>query len=52
MNVVHGIIEYEILMSAWDGRKEILYGDGLVGEVVQNNPTLVCKVNGTEYYDT
>ena len=36
MNVVHG------------KRKEILYGNGLVGEVSRNNSTPECEVNGTE----
>ena len=39
------------LMSVWDRRKEILYGNGLVVEVSQNNPTPECEVNGTECYD-
>ena len=38
-------------MSVWNRRKEILYGDGLVGEVNRNNPTHECEVNGTECYD-
>ena len=38
-------------MSVWDRRKEILYGNGLVVEVSQNNPTPECEVNGTECYD-
>ena len=37
----------DFLMSVWDRRKEILYGDGLVGEVIQNNLTPECEVNGT-----
>ena len=41
-------------MSVWDRRKDILYGNGLVGEVNQNNPnrnnpTPECEVSGTEY---
>ena len=35
-------------MEVWDRRKEILYGNGSVDEVNQNNPTPECKVNGTE----
>ena len=38
-------------MSFWDRRKEILYGNGSVVEVNQNNPTPECEVNGTECYD-
>ena len=38
-------------MSVWDRRKEILYGNGLVGEVNRNNPTRECEVNGTKCYD-
>ena len=38
-------------MSVWDRRNEILYDNGLVGEVNRNNPTPVCKVNGAKYYD-
>ena len=38
-------------MSVWDRRKEILYGNGLVVKINQNNPTLECKVNDTECYD-
>ena len=41
----------DFLMSVWDRRKEILYGNGLVVEVGQNNPTPECEVNGTECYD-
>ena len=32
-------------------RKEILYGNGLEGEVIQNNPTPECEFNGTKCYD-
>ena len=39
-------------MSFWDRRKEILYGNGLVGEVTWNNPTPECEVDGTECYDS
>ena len=39
-------------LSVWDRRKEILYGNGLLVEVSQNNPTPECKVNGTECYDS
>ena len=38
-------------MSVWDRTKKILYGNGLVGEVIQNKPTPECEVNGTECYD-
>ena len=37
-------------MSVWDRRKEILYGNGLVGEVNRSNPTPECEVNGTEWH--
>ena len=39
-------------MSVWDRRKEILYGNGSIGEVGQNNPTPECVVNGTGCYDS
>ena len=29
----------DLLMSVWDRGKEILYGNGSVGEVSRNNPT-------------
>ena len=52
MNVVHGMIKSEIfLMSVWNRRKEILFGNGSIGEVGQNNPTPACEVNDTECYD-
>ena len=35
-------------MSVCDRRKEILYGNGLVGEVNQNNSIPECEVIGTE----
>ena len=38
-------------MSVWDRRKEILYANGSLGEVSQNNPTPKCEVNGTECYE-
>ena len=38
-------------MSVWERKKEILYGNGLVGEVNQNNFTPECEVNGTDCYD-
>ena len=38
-------------MSVRDRRKEILYGNGLVDNVNQNNPTPECEVIGTECYD-
>ena len=37
-------------MSVWDRRKEILYGNGLSGEVNRNKLTRECEVNGTECY--
>ena len=37
-------------MSVWDRRKEILYRNGLVGEVNCNSPTPEYEVNGTECY--
>ena len=39
-------------MSVWDRRKEILYGNGSICEVGQNNPTPECVVNGTGCYDS
>ena len=42
----------DFLMSVWDRRKEILYGNGSIGEVSQNNPTPECVVNGTGCYDS
>ena len=39
------------LMSVWERREEILYGNGLVCEVNQNNPTPECGVSGTKCYD-
>ena len=41
----------DFLMSVWDRRKEILYGNGSVVEANQNNPTPECEVNRTECYD-
>ena len=41
----------DFLMSVWDRRKEILYGNGLVGEVNRSNPTPECEVNGTKCFD-
>ena len=38
-------------MSVWDGKKEVLYVNGLEGEVSKNSPTPECEVNGTEGYD-
>ena len=38
-------------MSVWDRWEEILHGNGLVGEVSQNDRTPECEVNGTECYD-
>ena len=38
-------------MLVWDRMKEILYCNRSVGEVIQNNPTPECEVNGTMCYD-
>ena len=38
-------------MSVWDRKKRILCGNGLVGEINQNNRAPECEVNGTECYD-
>ena len=46
----NGVLNF--LMSVWDRRKEILYGNGLVVKVNQNNPTPECEVYGTECYDS
>ena len=40
----------DFLMSVWGRRKEILYGNGLVGEVNQSNTIPECEVYGTECY--
>ena len=40
----------DFLMLIWERRKEILYGDGLAGDVSQNNPTPECKANGSNCY--
>ena len=37
-------------MSVWDGKKEILYGNGSVGEVSQTSPAPKCEVNDTDWY--
>ena len=37
-------------LSVWDRRKEILYGNGRVYGVSQNNSTRECGVNDTECY--
>ena len=42
----------DFLMLVWDRRKEILYGNGSIGEVGQNIPTPGCVVNGTGCYDS
>ena len=39
-------------MSVCDWRKEILYSNGSIGEVSQNNPTPECVLNGTGCYDS
>ena len=39
-------------MSVWDRRKEILYRNGSIGKVSQNNPTLEYEVNGTGCYES
>ena len=41
----------DFLRSVWDRRKELLYGNGSIGEVGQNNTTPECEVNGTECFD-
>ena len=41
----------DFLMSVWSRRKEILFGNGSIGDVGQNNPTPACEVNDTECYD-
>ena len=33
------------LMSVWERRKEISYGEGSVYKVSQNNPTIKCEAN-------
>ena len=38
----------DLLMSVWDRRKKILYGNGSVDEVSQNKPIPECEVNSTE----
>ena len=38
-------------MSVQDRRKEIVYGNGLVGEVCRNNPTPECEVNGNDSFN-
>ena len=38
-------------MLIWNRRKEILYSNGSIGEVGQNNPTPECEVNYIECYD-
>ena len=40
----------DFLLSVWDRRKEILYGNGRVYRVSQDNSTQECEVNGTECY--
>ena len=40
----------KILLSFWDRRKEVLYGNGSAYNVGQINPTAECKYNGTECY--
>ena len=40
----------DFLVSVWDRRKEILYGNGSVGEVSRISPAPECEVNGTECY--
>ena len=39
-------------MSVWDRRKEILYGNGSIGEVRQKHPLQSAVVNGTGCYDS
>ena len=52
MNIHHGVKECEIFkISVWDRRKEILFGNGLLAELSQNNRTPEWEVNGTECYE-
>ena len=51
MNLVLDTIEKAFfLVSVWDRRKEILYGNGSSCGIGQTNPTPECEVNGTECY--
>ena len=38
-------------MSVWDRRKEIIYDNGLVGEVNRSNLSSECEVTGIQCYD-
>ena len=38
----------EFLISVWERRKEILYGEGSACKVSRNDPTLECKANGND----
>ena len=43
----------DFLMSVWNRREEILYGNGSIGEVGRTMyPTPECVVNGTGCYDS
>ena len=44
----NGVGDY--LVSVWDRRKEILYGDGSVCEVGQANPSPEREVDGTKCF--
>ena len=37
-------------MSVWERTKEILYGEGSVYKVSQNDHTLKCEANGNRCY--
>ena len=39
-------------MLVWNARKEILYGNGPVGEVDQNNPIPESEIKDIECYDS
>ena len=49
---VHGVADRvgDFVMSVWNRRKEILYGNRSVGEVSHISPILECAVNETECY--
>ena len=40
----------DFLMSVWNKRKEILYGNGPACGASQTNPTPECEANGIECY--
>ena len=41
----------DIIVSVWDRRKKILYGNGSACTARQNNSTPECVVKGTKCYD-